>query len=93
MNNTIDFVDNASTKEAFVYSLRFTWKFWKNIGAAIDRFVHEWPWAPIAITILTSVVISVVEIGHARAERDHYLHIYDAQRDTIDRYKGALHLN
>lgn len=88
----IDFIDNATTKEALVYSVRYGLHFWGNIARGINRFVHRWPWIPIAAVTMTATVWSYSEIGQARAERDSYQKVYAAQRDSIDRYQCALHL-
>lgn len=67
----IDFVDNATTKEAFVYSCRYTFVFWRNVWRSVNCFVHRWPWFCVAVTALLVIAISHASIGQARAERDY----------------------
>lgn len=88
----IEFIDNATTKEALVYSVRYGLHFWGNIARGFNRFVHHCPWVIIATVIAGSTIWSYSEIGQARAERDSYQKVYAAQRDSIDRYQCALHL-
>lgn len=66
----IDFVDNATTKEAGLYAVKYGWAFIKGIGREIDRFVHHLPWLCIGAVIVVSVTFSFVCISDARAERD-----------------------
>ena len=42
----------------------------RNTCSSINGFVHRFPWVCIIITIATAIVVSFVQIGKARAERD-----------------------
>lgn len=70
--STIDFVDNTSTSEAFVYALRFQWHIIKNIAKFINKFAHRFPWVLVVVVLVASTLISYINIGTARAERDKY---------------------
>lgn len=67
---TIDFVDNATTKEAAVYAARYSYVFYRNIWRGINKFAHNYPWACIGIVVAVAVVINMVKLSDARAERD-----------------------
>ena len=66
----IDFVDNATIKEAGLYAVKYGWAFIKGICREIDGFVHRLPWLCIGAVIVVSVTFSFVCISDARAERD-----------------------
>jgi ABC-type multidrug transport system fused ATPase/permease subunit len=70
--STINFVDNTSTSEAFVYVLRFQWHIIKNIAKFINKFAHRFPWVLVVVVLVVSTLISYINIGTARAERDKY---------------------
>lgn len=70
--STIDFVDNTSTKEACIYVLRFQWHVAKNVAKFINKFAHKFPWVLVAIILAASIIVSFINIGKARAERDEY---------------------
>ncbi|WP_308238710.1 hypothetical protein [uncultured Prevotella sp.] len=66
----IDFVDNATIKEAGLYAVKYGWAFIKGICREIDGFVHRLPWLCIGAVIVVSFIFSFVCISDARAERD-----------------------
>lgn len=67
----ISFVENATTKEAGIYALRYTWAFTKGVCREIDKFVHRLPWLCIVSVILTAFVINFICVSEARQERDY----------------------
>jgi hypothetical protein len=71
---TISFATNATTLEALKLSALYAWVFIRNIGQAVNRFVHRFPWACIIAVIAISTMICCIKIGNARAERDYYNH-------------------
>ena len=86
----IDFVDNATTKEALKYILRFALVILRNMFRAIDKAAHRFPWAFIFAVLLASTVISFALIGQARAERDSYNKENYQLTQELSKYKAAL---
>lgn len=67
---TIDFVDNATTKEAAVYTVRYAYVFFRNIWRGTNNFAHRLPWVLVGSVVLVSAMVSMAYISSARAERD-----------------------
>lgn len=67
----IDFVDNATTREAGVYALKYGWAFAKGVSRDINSFAHRLPWVCVAVVLIASVVVGSVLVAEARMERDH----------------------
>ena len=65
-------IENATTKQAAVFIVVYSWVIVRNIGIAINKAVHKLPWLFIVITVVISFIVSIVFIGKARAERDSY---------------------
>lgn len=63
---------NATTKQAIVLIGWYQWCIVRNIGKAIDRAVHKFPWVCMAVVIVIDFIVSFVFISKARAERDSY---------------------
>lgn len=63
---------DATTKQAIVLIGWYQWCIVRNIGKAIDKIVHRYPWVCMIITIVIAFIISFVFISKARAERDSY---------------------
>lgn len=80
---TIDFVDNATTKEAAVYAVRYAYVFFRNIWRSTNNFVHRLPWVCIGIVILASTLVCLHYVSSARAERDNaYKKQYQLQQQV-----------
>ena len=88
-SDKISFVTNATTKEAFVYIMLYSWVIVRNIGKAIDRAVHRLPWLFIALTAVIATVLSLICIGQARAERDHFNKELVHTTQQLDSYKAV----
>lgn len=69
-NSTIDFVDNATTKEAAVYTVRYAYVFFRNIWRGTNNFAHRLPWVLVGLVLLVSVMVSMICVSSARIERD-----------------------
>lgn len=67
---TIDFVDNATTREAGIYAVRYGWAFAKGVCREVNEFVHRLPWVCIGAVLIVATAVSNVSIAEARAERD-----------------------
>ena len=65
-------IENATTKQAAVFIVVYSWVIVRNIGIAINNSVHKLPWLFIVITVVISFIVSFVFISKARAERDSY---------------------
>ena len=88
-SDKISFVTNATTKEAFVYTMLYSWVIVRNIGKDIDRAVHRLPWLFIALTAVIATVLSLICIGQARAERDHFNKELIHTTQQLDSYKAV----
>lgn len=66
----IDFVDNATTREAGIYAVRYGWAFAKGVCRDINEFAHRLPWVCIGAVLIVATAVSYVSIAEARAERD-----------------------
>lgn len=66
----IDFVDNATTREAGVYAMKYGWAFVKGVCREVNEFVHRLPWVCIGAVLIVATSVSYVCIAEARAERD-----------------------
>lgn len=73
MITKIDFADNATTKEAGLYAVKYGWAFVKGVFREVNSFVHQLPWLCIGAVVVVSVTVSFVCISDARAERDNSL--------------------
>lgn len=65
-------IENATTKQAVVFIVVYSWVILRNIGRAINKAVHKLPWLFIVVTVVISFIVSFVFIFKARAERDSY---------------------
>ena len=66
----IDFVDNATIREAGIYAVRYGWAFVKGVCREVNKFVHRLPWVCIGTVLIVATAVSYVSIAEARAERD-----------------------
>ena len=73
MITKIDFADNATTKEAGLYAVKYGWAFVKGVCREVNSFVHQQPWLCMGVVVVVSVTVSFVCISNARAERDNSL--------------------
>jgi hypothetical protein len=84
----IDFVNNTSTREAIIYTLRFQWHIIKNITKVINMFAHSFPWVLVLMVLAVSMIVSFVKIGQARAERDSIDHKMVTMQRQLDSYRA-----
>lgn len=68
----ITITGHVSTLDAMKYILKFNIIIARNAWRFLNGLVHSYPWVFIIATIVISVLISLVQIGSARAERDSY---------------------
>ena len=85
----ISFVGDATTKEAFIYIIRYNIVIVRNVCRGINRFVHRFPWVAMAVTVTISFIVSFIFISKARAERDSYNHKLVHVSQQLDSYKAA----
>lgn len=71
MKTTISFVDDATTKEAGVYALKYGWAFTKGVCKDINSFVHRQPWICVAVVSTVAATIGFILVADARMQRDH----------------------
>ena len=88
--STIVFVENATTKEAGVYALRYGWAFAKGACRDINCFVHKFPWLCIGAVVVVSITVSFVCISDARTERDVAFKKQLKQQQQIDQLSCAV---
>lgn len=86
----IDFVDNATTREALWYIHRFTLVIMRNQFKAIDSAAHRWPWQLSGIVLAACVITGYVLVGQARAERDYYNKENYQLTQELSKYKAAV---
>lgn len=82
-------VTNATTKQAAVFVVVYSWVIVRNIGKAINRAVYKLPWLFIVLSIVISTIVSIVFIGKARAERDSYNKKLVHATQLLDSYKNT----
>lgn len=82
-------VTNATTKQAAVFIVVYSWVIVRNIGKAINRAVYKLPWLFIVLSIVISTIVSIVFIGKARAERDSYNKKLVHSTQLLDSYKNT----
>lgn len=70
MITKIDFADNATTKEAGLYAVKYGWAFVKGVCREVNSFAHQLPWLCIGAVVVVSITVSFVCISDARTERD-----------------------
>lgn len=87
---TIDFVENATTREALKYIHRFTLVIMRNLFKAIDDAAHRWPWQLSGIVLAACVITGYVLVGQARAERDYYNKENYQLTQELSKYKAAV---
>lgn len=86
----ISFVGDATTKEAFIYILRYSIVIVRNIFRGINKAVYRFPWAFIVATIVAAFIVSFVFISKARAERDSYNKKMVHVSQQLDSYKAIV---
>lgn len=69
MSNIV-FKGHITSPDAMMGILRLGLVIVRNTCRFINGFVHRFPWVCIIVTIVIAIVISFVQIGKARAERD-----------------------
>lgn len=85
----IEQIKNATTKQAAVFIVVYSWVIVRNIGKAINRTVHKLPWLFIVITVVISFIVSFIFISKARAERDSYNQKLVHATQQLDSYVAA----
>ena len=69
MSNIV-FKGHITSLDAMMGILRLGLVIVRNMCRSINGFVHRFPWVCIIVTIVIAIVVSFVQIGKARAERD-----------------------
>lgn len=82
-------IENATTKQAAVFIVVYSWVIVRNIGKAINRAVCRLPWLFVVLSIVISTIVSIVFIGKARAERDSYNKKLVHATQLLDSYKNT----
>jgi uncharacterized membrane protein (DUF485 family) len=85
----IEEVTNATTKQAVVFIVVYSWVIVRNLGRVINKAVHKLPWLFIMITVVISFIVSFVFISKARAERDSYNQKLVHTTRQLDSYVAA----
>lgn len=68
----IEITGHIATWEACKYILKLYVIIIRNVCRWVDKLVCSHPWVCVLLTIAISVIVSYVQIGNARAERDFY---------------------
>lgn len=85
----IEQIKNATTKQAAVFIVVYSWVIVRNIGKAINSAVHKLPWLFIVLPVVISTIVSIACIGKARAERDSYNKKLVHITQLLDSYKNT----
>ena len=86
----IEVVEGATIKEAFAYSILYTWIFYRNIWKNINTAVHRLPWVFVGIAVMGATIVSFTLIGKARAERDYYDHKLVKVEQQLNSYRAIV---
>lgn len=70
--SNIEITGHVTTWEACKYILKLRVIIVRNVCRWVNKLVCSHPWICILLTIAISVIVSYVQIGNARAERDFY---------------------
>lgn len=82
-------IENATTKQAAVFIVVYSWVIVRNVGKVINRAVHRLPWLFVVLSIVISTIVGIVFIGKARAERDSYNKKLVHATQLLDSYKNV----
>ena len=89
MSNIV-FKGHITSVDAIGGILRLNLVLMRNVCNAINKFVHCFPWVCIIVTIVISVIVSLVQIGKARAERDSFNKSMVQTQMKLDSYQAAF---
>lgn len=92
MKQTITFTDNVTSSQALRFIALLWWAIVKNTARGINALVHRFPWAAMLLVVVASVVISCVNIHHARSERDSANRAMYQMQQKVDSLDVALSL-
>ncbi len=73
-----------TTKDAFKQILKCTCVILINTWNSINKAVYKYPWIFIIVILLASIILSAVNIGKARQERDLYNKHMVSMQQRID---------
>ena len=59
-----------TTKDAFKQIIKCSWVILVNTWNSLNKAAHKYPWVFIISILIASSIISIVNIGKARQERD-----------------------
>lgn len=59
-----------TTSSALRIIIRCSWFIIRRFASAVNAIVHRFPWAAILFSAVITFVLSLVQVYHARAERD-----------------------
>lgn len=82
-------IENATTKQAVVFIVVYSWVIVRNLGRAINKAVYRLPWLFITLTVTISFIVSFIFISKARAERDRYDKDMEHISQQLDSYKAV----
>lgn len=86
----IETVEGATIREAFAYSILYTWVFYWNIWKNINKAAHRLPWVFVSIAVMSATTVSLILIGKARAERDYYDHKLVKVEQQLSSYRAIV---
>lgn len=82
-------IENATTKQAAVFIVVYSWVIVRNIGKAINRGGIQTTMAVCRTFNSNIKIVSIVFIGKARAERDSYNKKLVHTTQLLDSYKNT----
>lgn len=79
-----------TTKDAFIQIIKCTGVILRNTWRSIDKAAHKYPWVFIITILVASTIISIINIGKARAERDYSSKKLISVQQRLDSVECAL---
>lgn len=79
-----------TTKDAFKQIIKCSWVILVNTWNSLNKAVHKYPWVFIISILIASFIISIINIGKARAERDYSTKKLISVQQRLDSVECAL---
>ena len=88
--NLKDMESTLTTKDAFKQIIKCSWVILVNTWNSLNKAAHKYPWVFIISILIASSIISIVNIGKARAERDYSTKKLISVQQRLDSVECAL---
>lgn len=88
--NLKDMESTLTTKDAFKQIIKCSCVILVNTWNSLNKAVHKYPWVFIIGILIASSIISIINIGKARAERDYSTKKLISVQQRLDSVECAL---